>query len=57
MPNWCSNALYVSGDKEKVAAFHKKVMAPSPEGVGLLGTFYPMPDVLRGLHTGLHHRS
>ena len=52
MPNWCTNNLYITGDREAIADFIKRVTL-SPEQVekqkqnyDILGQLYPTPQEL-----------
>jgi hypothetical protein len=49
MPNWCSNTLELSGDKEvikKITDWYKDRQSGKTD-VGLFGTFYPLPEELK----------
>lgn len=49
MPNWCSNTLELSGDKEvikKITDWHKDRQSGKTDDVGLFSLFYPTPKEL-----------
>ena len=50
MPNWCSNTLELSGDKEvikKITDWHKDRQSGKTDDVGLFSLFYPLPSELK----------
>lgn len=59
MPNWCSNNLYIKGDREVIADFIQRVTVPegaernkSGNKYDILGRLYPTPQELRDATAG-----
>lgn len=54
MPNWCSNTLHISGDKEKLEMFKQKSIIKSGMDVDIfvMDGCVPMPEEL-GIYEGL----
>lgn len=46
MPNWCSNAIEITGPKDKIKALWEAAQKDEKDGGGLLQALHPMPQEL-----------